>query len=85
MWISFSKNRFKRNEKLFDDNRRTHIEFYRSTIKGRFSNRDTNIKKSIFRLGGNISIVNSQSFSNNINQTNIKADRSFDQGLFKKK
>lgn len=83
MWISFSKNRYKRNEKLFDESRKTHIDFYRTTIKGRMTNRDT--KKSILRKSalGNLSLANSQSIIHNT--SGIRNNQSYDQGLFKKK
>lgn len=83
LWLQFSKSKYKRNELLREESRKTHINFYRSTIKGRFTNRFTNrdtkksvVKKSIY----NNSIVNNISFhkenTNKLSNANISVEMS---------
>lgn len=81
IWLNFTKTIIKQKERQFDENRKTHIEFYRNTIKGRFTNRDT--KKSVFYKQG-AGVSNSNSFSNNVNNSKFNVTRSYESGLFKK-
>ena len=82
LWLHFSKSKYKRNELLREETRKTHINFYRSTIKGRFTNRFTNrdTKKSVLKKSGiNNSLLNTNTNINNnykLNNTNVSMEMS---------
>jgi hypothetical protein len=87
LWIHFSKSKFKRNEIIKEENRKTHINFYRNTFRGRntkFTHRDTKKSNPLKKSGQNNSLVNSQSFANNTNKQSLVNFGSFEKPLFKK-
>lgn len=87
IWVLYSKNRIRRYDKILEDGRKTHIDFYRSTYRGRMLNRESNKKSHPFRKSGlNNSIIN-QSFTNSQYPWNNKQtamNNSYDNSLFKK-
>lgn len=87
IWVFFSKHRIRRFDKILEDGRKTHIDFYRSTYRGRMINRESNKKSHPFRKSGlNNSVIN-QSFTNSQypwGNKNPGMNTSYDNSLFKK-